>query len=137
MIQFKSPRIADEFLDLGRQNSRLKQLLTTLELFVELEINKDVYLTCILRTAKENAAVGGIDASPHLRWEAVDLRSSIYSQDEIDRMLAFLNQFTYRNGKRVGVFHLIAGGAPHLHIQYLKLPHGSAGQSFNRPVGMS
>ncbi len=117
MIQFKTPRIADEWLLLGLKNDRLKGVLLALEQFVEIEFRKDVVITCLLRTQQENSACGGIIMSPHLSWQAADLRSSIYTEAEINRMVTFLNQFTYRDGKKTALYHRVVGGAPHFHVQ--------------------
>jgi len=121
-MEFKTPRIADEFLDLAQMNPRLKGVLLALEQFTEVELGKGVVVTCLRRTPDENVACGGIVLSPHLTWEAADLRSSIYSESDIAKMLQFLNCFTYRHGKQTAMYHQVQGGAPHFHIQVSRVP---------------
>jgi len=120
MIKFKDPSIEKEWYQLPVQNKRLYKLILALEQFLDLEIKKDLVITEIYRDAATNTAQGGIPNSPHLSWQAVDLRSSIYTNAEIERIKSFLNQFTFRNGKQVCVYHAVTGGAFHMHIQYAK-----------------
>ena len=54
--------------------------------FVGVEFNKDVMMTHILRTQSEQKALYAKEAkkntsSPHMRWEAVDIRDWIYTDD--------------------------------------------------------
>lgn len=126
MVQFKTDRIKDEYSQLHESNNRLWQLIYTLSQFTELEFNKDVVLTCIYRTEEENNALYAETppekrppTSPHCSWKAVDLRSTIYTDTEITRMLEFLNCFRYQGGQRkVAIYHLINGNTWHMHIQY-------------------
>ena len=120
MIKFKDPSIEKEYYQLPLQNKRLYKLLLALEQFCDLELGKDIILTEIYRDPTENAKQGGIPNSPHMSWEACDIRSWIYTDKEIERIKAFLNQFTFRNGKQVCVYHAVKGGAPHFHIQLAK-----------------
>lgn len=127
MIQTKDQRVAKELAELPVHNARLAKLLSVLVTFVELELKKDIVVTSILRTQAEHDALYAATppaqrptSSPHMNWEAADLRSSTFTQPEIDRMVNFLNQFSFRNGKKVAMCHAIAGGAMHFHIQYAK-----------------
>ena len=119
-IQFKDESLRQEYTSLALRNWRLFNLLSALEVFVRLELKKDLIITEIYRDAATNSAQGGIANSPHMTWEGVDIRSWIYTEAEIQRILAFLNTFTFRNGKQVGVYHAVKNGAPHFHIQYGK-----------------
>lgn len=125
MVQFKTPREQDEFNKLLVHNPKLYSVAQALSIFVEQEFNKPVIITSILRTAEEQAelykdvpADKKVLSSPHMRWEAFDLRDSIYSPREIERMLSFLNMFTYQGGQRaVAIRHTIAGNVSHFHVQ--------------------
>lgn len=56
-----------------------------------------------------------------MHWEAADIRSYDFTDNEIKKMLTFLNLFTYAGGQRnVSMVHTIANNAPHFHIQYGK-----------------
>lgn len=120
MIQFKDVSVQGEYYLLPIHNRRLAELLNALHSFVSLELKKDIMITEIYRDPAQNAAQGGIPNSPHMTWEAVDIRSWIYTDTEIQRILGFLNAFTFRNGKQVAVYHAVKNGAPHFHIQYAK-----------------
>ena len=125
-MRFKDTRLAQEYNQLPIENKRLYQLMAVIDQFTELEFKKDVCITCILRTKSENDAlyaqvpVEQRPNSPHLNWEGVDIRSTDFTPSEIDRLLKFINTFTFRNGKQVGVYHQVAGNALHFHIQYAK-----------------
>jgi hypothetical protein len=119
-IKFKAQTEEKEFYQLPIHNSRMSLLLRALDAFCELELKKPVIITEIYRTPEENKAQGGIPNSPHLTWEGVDIRSSVFTDAEIERIKNFLNQFTFRNGKQVAVYHAVPGGAFHFHIQYAK-----------------
>ena len=119
-IKFKTPEVEKEYYQLPVHNARLSRLLHALEIFCDLELGKPVVITEIYRSAEENAKQGGIPNSPHLNWEGLDIRSTIYTEPEIERIKAFLNTFKFRNGKQVAVYHAVPGGAFHFHIQYAK-----------------
>lgn len=125
-IQFKTSRIEFEWGFLQLNNYKLYRLVKNLSEFVDLEFNKPILLTEVHRTQEEFDSLYSATplekrpkTSPHLRWGAVDLRSSIYTPREIERMLIYLNQFTYYGGQRkVALYHVINGNAYHFHIQY-------------------
>lgn len=125
-IQFKTDRQKEEWFQLQSKNYKLYRLVKALNEFTELEFNKDILLTEVFRTQAEFDSLytqtpieQRPKTSPHLNWGAVDLRSSIYSDREIQRLLSFLNVFTYFGGQRkVALYHTIAGNTMHFHIQY-------------------
>lgn len=128
MIKFKTLREETEYGELFTENSRLCELLHNIESFVHLEFKKEIVITSIHRTEAEHQAlyVSTPEAqrpksSVHCQWEGLDLRSSIYTESEINRIVNFVNQFTFRNGKKACLYHEIPGNARHLHIQYSKV----------------
>lgn len=127
MLTTKTPKIEAELKLLQIHNPRLYSLLEMLSKFSELELGKDIMITSILRTQAEHDALYAATeaskrptSSPHMFWEAVDIRSAGIPPIAKSRMLNFLNQFSFRNGKQVAMCHAIAGGAEHFHIQYAK-----------------
>jgi hypothetical protein len=126
-LKFKTDRIEKEFKELeAEKNKALAALVNMLSTFVSLELNKDVVLTEIYRTKEEfdmlyshTPAERRPKTSPHLFWRAVDIRSKIYTDAEIKRILSFLNTFRYVEGRPVGIYHAIAGNVSHFHIQYV------------------
>jgi hypothetical protein len=122
MISFKTPRIQNEWVTLEAQNLTLHGIIKSAALFVKLNFNKDLTITEIMRTAAENAALYAPGSEPqnrpHTVWRAVDLRSSTFTQTEIQQLLTFLNQYKVFGGlKKCAIYHQIKNGAPHFHIQ--------------------
>ena len=83
-------------------------------------------ITSIYRTKEEHDALYKNTPNPppgsvHMAFEGVDIRSSDFSAADIERMLTFLNCFTFRNGKKVALYHQVAGNAFHFHIQFAKV----------------
>lgn len=112
---------------LCKNNSRLYLLLHLLKDFVSLEFKKDLTLTEIYRTIEENSRIYSYlpenerpKSSVHCQWEGADIRSTDFTQIEIDKILKFLNCFKFRNEKSVGIYHQLRNGAPHFHIQFAK-----------------
>lgn len=125
-IEFKSPRIRDEFTKLFDQNRKLWCLIDDLGTWVKKTYNKDVTLTHIWRSqAEHNALYAATDllkrpaSSPHMRWQAVDIRSYDFDDDELKAIVKWINDnYKNPNGRVVAFAHAIAGGAFHVHIQY-------------------
>lgn len=127
MLQFKTKRIESEYNELPVHNAKLKTLLDLAVQFVQLEFGKDVVVTEIYRSPEEYKALYAADPTripkspPHTAWQAFDLRSSIYTADEIERLLQFFKCFRFYKGMRsVALYHKIAGNAFHFHVQYGK-----------------
>ena len=121
-IQYKEPRIQQEFMSLGENNPTLQRLLYLASEYAELEFGKPIVLTCIYRSPAENAALYSASVEPtwkpHTLWLAADLRSSIYTPQEINKMLSVLNNVTVFGGQRkAAAYHEIAGNVYHYHIQ--------------------
>lgn len=55
--------------------------------------------------------------SPHLYFEAADLRAFDFTSNEQQKLLAVLNTFTYKDGRPVSFIHNIGNGT-HFHVQY-------------------
>lgn len=85
-------------------------------------MGKQTVVTGIIRTHAEQMALCrslGVDYydTVHTLHRGVDLRSLIYTGDEIDILKEMTNkQFVYGRGKQVAVFHDVGAG-PHFHIQ--------------------
>lgn len=120
MLRFKTSEIEKQFYLLPVHNRRLKHVLEMTATFCDLEFKKDVVVTEIYRDAAQNAAVGGIPNSPHMNWEAADLRSSTFSDEQLTKLKTWLNFLTFRNGKQTCVVHAVPGGAFHVHCQVAK-----------------
>ena len=125
-IEYKTKRIEDEFSrELFDRNRALYDLVNAAAVYTGYEFSKPLILTSVFRTPEEQGALyshlpeNQRPHSPHQDWKAVDLRSWAYTDDEINRLLRFLNTFTVMGGQRqVALYHEIPGNVKHFHIQY-------------------
>lgn len=122
-LVFKEPRLQDEWAQLATKNPKLHDLVIDLTQYVADMLKKDVVLTSIYRTAEEQAALYAVSLhkvldSPHMHWNAVDLRSTVYTEDEIRGIINYINAwYKNANGKPVVIYHVVPGNAYHFHIQ--------------------
>lgn len=125
-MNFKTSREKEEYDKLVGTNTDLYTIIISLDTFCRLEFHKEITITSVFRTQEEHTALYAQTppekrpaTSPHCKWNAVDIRSAGFEAEEINRMLAYLNQFKNVSGKPTALYHQIAGGAPHFHIQRL------------------
>lgn len=122
-MRFKTLEIQTQFNLLTQNNPKLKNVLNLLDQYTTHEFGKDICLTCIFRTMEEQEALYAPNPAPpsvHTQWEGADVRSWDFDDDQIHKMLTFLNAFAFRNGKPSALYHTIPGNAPHFHIQIAK-----------------
>lgn len=125
-MRFKTERLEKEWSILKTKNPKLADLVSSLDRTCIEFFNKDVCITSILRTQKEqddlykNVPIDKRPASsPHLYWNACDLRSSDFTHEEIESMLKFLNNCGHDNKySKTAIYHSIEGNVPHFHIQF-------------------
>lgn len=133
MLVAKTARIQQEFDELQSKNFPLAALMFDLADYVSSEFKKDVVMTMIFRTQEEQwklyEKTDGAKTkrtSPHMRWEAVDLRDRIYTRKEKLAIGKFLkdhydatNRFPrLPSGSKTYWLHAIKGGVMHFHVQY-------------------
>jgi len=133
MLKPKTNKIGDEFLTLETRNPPLAAIMKDLADFVQIEYNKDVWMTHIFRTKDQQKQIYAQESakkqqgsSPHMRWEAVDIRDRIYTEREKKAIGSYLKKHydstnelaTLKSGSRTYWLHAIKGGAMHFHIQY-------------------
>jgi hypothetical protein len=123
MLTFKTPREREEYAQLPQKCPKLFALVVDLAHYVEEMLKKDVVLTSVYRTPDEEAELykeseHKVIHSAHFTWNAVDLRSSIYTPDEIQGITNYLNS-RYKNidGRPMVIYHRLTGNAFHFHIQ--------------------
>jgi hypothetical protein len=126
-VKYKTIKEELEYVQLWEENERLAYVAQMLDTFSRLEFKKEITITHIFRTPEEHAALYAQTpaderpaTSPHMSWEAIDIRSSDFAPDQITRMVRFLNCLTYRAGKPTAIYHQVAGNAFHFHIQVTK-----------------
>lgn len=124
MLVFKTPRERDEYNTLQTTNKPLADLAEQFAFYVQQKLNKDVVVTDIFRSQEEHDRLYAFSpkkplTSDHMFWGALDLRSSIYTQDEIDHLVEYLNtNYKSKNNKPTARYHRIAGNTWHFHVQY-------------------
>jgi uncharacterized protein YcbK (DUF882 family) len=123
MLAFKTNRIRDEYSQLPKENPGLFELVVDLADYVAQHTKQDLTLTSILRTPEEQAALYAqsqvkVEKSAHLTWEAVDLRSLVFTKAEIADICGYLNaKYKNENGKTIAFCHTVINNAPHFHVQ--------------------
>lgn len=81
-------------------------------------------ITCIGRTPEEDEAEGA-ESDSHSTLRAFDVRSSIYTQDQIEDICSYMNkefaQYAAESAKTqkriLAVYHKVTGGGLHFHFQ--------------------
>lgn len=135
MLIFKndSQRLIDEFFELKTKNRALYDILQDLAAYTDHYFKKLVVITMIYRTEEEQDQLykGKIKKgkryedkkwkSPHQFWHSADLRSSVFTKEEIDKIVEFLNY----NYNKTNAYAWTAechdiGAGMHFHIQYSK-----------------
>jgi hypothetical protein len=122
-LTFKTLNERDEYLELPKRNPKLLDLLIDLTAYTAKKHGKDITLTSVYRDEEEQKDLYKESptrpaASPHCTWQAVDLRSSTLTQEEMDDMCAYLNsRYKNANGKVVAFTHKIPGNVMHFHLQ--------------------
>ena len=132
MLKLKndSKRLFSELAELEQKNRDLYLLLQDISKYVTETYKKDFIITMIGRTNEEQAVIYKNDPkfqlkpfkSPHQFSHAVDIRSSIFTPEEIKGIEDYLNN-KYNNSnfyKWTAKNHIVTGGAYHFHIQYVK-----------------
>lgn len=125
----------------------LRALLFELDHFSKEKFNKEIYITQLLRSQDEQnelyeykikagfyTVIDGwiyysLDKehptySVHQVGRGADLRSSIYTSEEIEEICKYVNEyFPYWHGKPACVYHKIYGNVYHFHFQVIPTGH--------------
>ena len=133
----ESPRLKDELKTLKERNNPLFELIVDLADWIDSEFNKNTVITMIYRTdSEQNAIYKGTFRgsrsydenpwkSPHQVWTAIDIRSRIYTEEEIQKIKNYLN--TKHNStnyyKTTAMYHEVTNSSgqslgKHFHLQY-------------------
>lgn len=126
-VKNEQERLFEEFRELRTKNRPLAKLLIDLYHWIDDKYKKDVVMTMIFRTPQEqdylyrNSIKYKVKpwTSPHQYWHAVDIRSLIFTDDEIDEIVEYLNnKYNNTNYYRwTAKAHKVGEGAMHFHIQ--------------------
>lgn len=121
-----SIRIKKELVSLKDKNRPLYDLIIDLYKWVDKELGKDTIMTMIFRTQEEQEAIYGPGTkkkSPHQFWHAIDIRSRIYTKEEQEKMVKYMNE-KYNDSnyyKWTAKVHEVGNHGMHFHIQYYKV----------------
>lgn len=123
-MKFKSERIKEEFELLKSKNVELYNLVISLDTYILDKYKKQIVLTDLFRNKAEQEKIYGLGTkrvSPHMLWHAVDLRSSIFLQKEIEEIVSYLNQkYNHKNKyKFTAMCHEVKNFGMHFHIQFV------------------
>ena len=125
MLRFKKPNLSLEFDQLKGHNPALASIIEAADVFSDLEIDKHLMITHIFRTDHEQEQLYAHlppqrrKKSHHQFWNAVDISVKGMSEQEIEKLLKFFNNFTLNGGQlETAIYHKIPGNAFHFHVKY-------------------
>jgi hypothetical protein len=132
VIKFKQERQVREFEEIYPINPSLHKLLWKIADFVQEKYKKHITITSVHRTTEEHVRLYKQVApklrpksSPHMEWEAIDIRTSDLNDEIINDVVKTLgSSIGYKNSsgllRPTIVYHKIPGNAYHFHIQVNK-----------------
>ena len=130
MLRFKRQYLANEFKTLKMKNAPLAQLMLDLTDYVRGEFKKNVMVTHLFRSKRTQDRIYGKGTkriSPHMLWQAVDIRHWIYTPGQKSKIVAYLKNYDSMNrarfihaaNSRTVWLHQVGAHGTHFHIQYI------------------
>ncbi len=125
-LGFKSKEQKDQFQKLSTLNKPLAGIIGDMNFFALKTFGKEITITEVTRSNEANKSTykGKDKTTSHAVFGAVDVRSSNFSDKELEILVAFLKRYdkfntwgTMSDSKTV-LLHAVDGGAMHFHIQY-------------------
>jgi hypothetical protein len=124
--------LRQSYTKLHHYNPKMCEVLTSLQIHVEKKYKKNVTITQIDRSQKENDRIYKASAkkqrkTAHGVWAAVDIRSRDFTSAEIAEIVSFLNSsYNDKNSNPLkngdtAMCHEVPGHGVHFHIQYAPL----------------
>jgi len=94
-MRYKTARIKKQF---GNANPRLRGALLEIDDVLQQTIKKELFLTCLNRTAKQNSIAGGSPQSYHMKQpcSAADIRTTTqkwFTKDEVSSIVRHFNRW--------------------------------------------
>ena len=125
-MKFKTGEIEAQW-NSDKVNSRLKNIILLGVEYAQIELKKELTITDLIRTQAEQDEIYKDNErykikpwpSVHQYGRGVDLRTRDFTQNEIDKLEAFFNTFTYdanRPNKKTCLVHDVGKGK-HFHVQ--------------------
>ena len=123
-------RLEKEWQELDTQNPLLKEMLLDINEYSYRKFGKSIIITMLLRTQAEQDSLYWHDLkyrkkpwkSPHQFWQSADIRSSMFTSEEIKDLVEYINE-KYDESNYwdwTAKFHNVGHG-DHFHTQYLKV----------------
>jgi hypothetical protein len=121
-ISFKTDREKGEWEILKIKNKLLVKITEYLSKLSKEKANKEIIITSIFRTLEEQKKIYGVNVfSVHVLWRALDVRSFIYTEEQIKYFVEEINKkFMYdptRTYLKVCLYHSVNHNGWHLHLQ--------------------
>lgn len=127
-MNYKTDRIRGEW-ESGKISNRLKDIISLGEQYVEMEFGKELVITDLMRTQKEQDNIYASNPKYAERpWKSVhqygrgcDLRVWEFTEEEIRKLENFFNCITYdpdRPSKKTCLVHDVGKGK-HFHVQVM------------------
>lgn len=107
-LKFKDNRLKRQLAEL---TPKCLFLLSFFNLFSFEEFNKTAYITSLIRKSDKT--------SVHAFGRGVDIRSSIYTEDQKNKLLQFFDDFPYDSKRPKMKTLILHGEAEHFHLQTL------------------
>lgn len=121
-------RLDGEWTRLNGDNKALCDIIIDAAKYCHAHFGKPTTITMIYRTQLEQDGFYKNDPkykkekffSPHQLWSAVDLRSHIYTQAEIDQLVEYLNGMYNKSNLYAWTTkcHEVSDNGMHFHVQY-------------------
>lgn len=125
-----SNKLKKELVELENKNKLLFDLINNLSYWINSNFKKNTIITMIYRTKEQQDSLYSHSdkyknkpwKSPHQFWHALDLRSFIYTKDELKEIVNYLNnKYNSTNYyKFTAMVHEVGNNGIHFHIQYYK-----------------
>lgn len=132
LVKNDNVRLFKEIKELRHRNHGLMMLLLDIRDYVSIKYNKDIIVSHIYREQSEQDFYYKDNErykkkkfkSPHQYFHGVDIRSSIFTQEEIDDIVIYINQRWDNSNyyKWTSKCHKVGNNGKHFHIQYVENP---------------
>ncbi|MCP4988371.1 MAG: hypothetical protein GY928_20665 [Colwellia sp.] len=116
-MQFKNVGLKQQFKQI---DSRLRVMLSFLDLFTTKKYNDEIVITELIRTQQQQELIYGVGTkkkSVHLYGRGADVRVSNFKDSQITEILDLLNKIPYGKGSyKTAIRHDVDFG-DHIHVQ--------------------
>lgn len=123
-LKSETGRLPSEIADLPQKNKPLYDLILDVASYCDTNFKKNIVITMIYRTQEEQYDIYGegyTKKSPHQFWQAVDLRSRTFTDEEIKQLVDYINKkYNDKNYYKWSAKCHNVGHGDHFHIQFLE-----------------